>query len=106
VAEADFFRGTPPLDACAPGIRRDGDPNLRMGVTGLIVRGEFTSDHLQFISFYSDGNRALDRFNGDHKVLLPTLLQNAFQAIQAATANPYFLPNFQESVQGARDFLR
>ena len=79
--------------ACSPGISREGDANLRLGVAGLFVKGERTSDHFQFVSFDGDGDGALDRFQGDDQVFFAALFQNSFQAIEAAAANPYSLSN-------------
>ena len=73
--------------------------------TGLIVNGERTSDHFQFVSFDCDSDCALDRLNGDHQIPVTALFQNPFQAIQAAASNPYVLSDLQESVEGAWDFL-
>ena len=63
------------------------------------------SDQFQFVSFYGDGHRALNGFNGDHKILIPALRQNSFKAVQATASNSHRLSDFEESVQGARDFL-
>src|SRR5580704_6322972 len=105
VAEEDFFRFTLTFDA-APGIRREGDANLRIGVAALIVRGERTSDHFQFVSFYRDGDRAFDGFNGDYEVFVPTLIQNSLQAIQTAASNPDSLSELEKSMEGAWNLLR
>ena len=76
-----------------------------MEFAGLFVKGVRTSDQFQFVSFYSDGDCALDGFNRDQQILVPALFQNSFQAIQAAASNPYVLSDFQESVEAAWDFL-
>jgi hypothetical protein len=105
VAENDFFRGTPLVDACAQGISREGDAKPRLGVAGLIGKGEATSDQFQFVSFYSDSDRALNRFNRDDQVLFPTLFQNSFQTVQTAAPNPHPLSDLKEGVEGAWDLL-
>lgn len=105
VADEDFFRGKLRVDACAPGIRREGSANLPIGITGLIGIGELTLDHFQFVPFDGDGHGALDGFNGDHQVLFPTLFQNPFQTIQAAASNSYFLSDLHEKVESAWDLL-
>ena len=105
VADEDFFRGTLRVEACAPGIRREGGANLPIGITGLIGRGALTSDYFQLVAFDRDSHGMLDGFNGDHEVLFPALFQNSFQTIQAAASNPYLLSNLQESVEGTWDLL-
>src|SRR3984885_9019825 len=55
VAEEDFFLGALPAETCAPGIRREGNANRRLGFSGLVVGGRRTSDQFQFVSFYGDG---------------------------------------------------
>ncbi len=64
------------------------------------------SDWFQFVSFYSDGHRALNRFNGDHEILVPTFRQNSFETVQTTTSNSYRLSDSEEGVEGAWDFLR
>ncbi len=79
---------------------------MRIGVTGLIGSGELTSDQFQFVSFYSDGDCALDRFDGNHQVLFRTLFENSFQPVETSASNSHPLSYFQKSVKCTGNFLR
>src|SRR5580700_10598656 len=58
-----------------------------------------TSDRFDFVSFYSNCERSLDRFHGNHQGAVSVAGdENALHAIKCATADSYSLPDLEEGM--------
>jgi len=60
-------------------------------------------DQVQFVSSNFNGERALDRVNGDHQLALVQLHEHSFQPMQATASNAHALSHLHEWVQGKRN---
>lgn len=101
-----FFRGMLGPDACAPGINREGVLKGREAGVGFVEEFADTLDHFQFVTFNGDGDRTLDRRDGNHQFLIPTLREDTLDAVEATASNSYPLSDLQEGVQSAGSFPR